>query len=233
MASKTYTIESIGDVTVYKRRGTKKLNLRVANNKIRVTLPTWLPYSSGVIFAKKNRDWIIKQINLTPIFFINDGDKIGKNHTFVIEPGKSLRTKLTDYESIIFLPPHLSINSPKSIIVVKKLIKKTLKQEAEHFLPQRTRTFAGDYGYKVANIRCKSMRSRWGSCNSQKNISLNVYLMTLNWDLIDYVIIHELVHTKHLNHSKKFWQELAVILPDFKQRQKDLKSVQNKTLTMH
>lgn len=71
----------------------------------------------------------------------------------------------------------------------------------------------------------KNLKSRWGSCDSHRNIILSSLLITLDDSLIDYVICHELAHTKHMNHSKEFWLNVEMMIPDYKQRRKELKKI--------
>ncbi len=85
---------------------------------------------------------------------------------------------------------------------------------------------AKTYSFTYENVRVRAMHTRWGSCTSKGAISLNIYLMMLPWDLIDYVLLHELTHTKHLHHGENFWNALEVIMPDMKKRKKELKKAQ-------
>jgi hypothetical protein len=79
--------------------------------------------------------------------------------------------------------------------------------EAKEVLPQRLRMLADQHGFLVRDIRIKLLRSRWGSCNSKSEITLNSHLMLLPWHLIDYVLLHELTHTKVMKHGKEFWDK--------------------------
>ena len=65
---------------------------------------------------------------------------------------------------------------------------------------------------------------RWGSCDSKRNIVLNLYLMELPWELIDYVLFHELTHTEVLRHGPDFWSAMKRVLPDVQRRRKAIKS---------
>ena len=88
-----------------------------------------------------------------------------------------------------------------------------------------TMTFLG-HGtlmFTYNNITIHNQRTRWGSCSPNNNISLNMKLVRLPDDLIDYVILHELVHTRIKNHSKKFWDELNVYICDAKKLERRLK----------
>ncbi|MDR2511661.1 MAG: M48 family metallopeptidase [Bacteroidales bacterium] len=90
-------------------------------------------------------------------------------------------------------------------------LKKQLRADAKHFLPERLNFFAQQYGFQYNGLRFSSAKTRWGSCNNKKSISLNIKLMLLPQHLTDYVILHELCHTVEMNHSQKFWQLLDCI----------------------
>ncbi|MBP5493190.1 MAG: M48 family metallopeptidase [Clostridiales bacterium] len=71
-------------------------------------------------------------------------------------------------------------------------------------------------GKKPSRIFVRNMSSRWGSCSSKGNISLNVYLLDVEPELFEYVLIHELSHLYHMNHSRAFWAQVARYCPDYK-----------------
>ncbi len=73
-----------------------------------------------------------------------------------------------------------------------------------------------DYGR--ITIRCQ--KTRWGSCSTKGNLNFNCLLMLAPSDVRDYVIIHELAHRKHMNHSKDFWKEVEIMIPDYKEKRK-------------
>ena len=76
---------------------------------------------------------------------------------------------------------------------------------------------------KPSKISFRFNKSRWGSCSSKNSIIFNYYLAKLPVDLIEYVVIHELSHIKHKHHQKPFWDEVAKILPDVKEKRKKLR----------
>ncbi len=75
----------------------------------------------------------------------------------------------------------------------------------------------------LGTVRIKSNLSNWGSCSRDNNISINITLLFLPEPLLDYVIVHELAHTKVRNHSRQFWKLVEAILPDYMQRKKELR----------
>jgi predicted metal-dependent hydrolase len=82
------------------------------------------------------------------------------------------------------------------------------KAEAKKRLTDRLYHLAKEHGFTCNNVSIREQRTRWGSCSHKNNISLNLKLVLLPEELIDYVILHELVHTRIHNHSKEFWAEL-------------------------
>jgi len=79
---------------------------------------------------------------------------------------------------------------------------------ARKILTDRLKQLAGKHGFRYGKLSIRAQRTRWGSCSTKNNISLNVKLVKLHGELMDYVILHELVHTHVHNHSRKFWLEL-------------------------
>jgi len=227
MAAKTYTLDGIGDVTVYKRRGTRRMNLRLVGGSIRVTQPTWLPYAAGVQFAHSNLAWITKQRQKQPTIALEHGAQIGKEHTLVFERDATLRTRVTATYIIIYVPSTMQQSDDKVQKAAKIAVKRALKKEAEETLPDRLAFCADEYGFSYRTVHCKSMRTRWGSCNNNKEITLNIFLMMVPWELIDYVLVHELAHTQHLHHGPDFWGTVERIMPDYKERRKQLKTIQH------
>lgn len=99
---------------------------------------------------------------------------------------------------------------------------RALKKEAGQLLPQRLRTLAMQTGFTYKSVGVKQLKSRWGSCTHQKEITLNLFLMQLPWRLIDYVLLHELTHTKVMRHGPPFWKELEKHVPRAKQLSKEI-----------
>jgi len=82
------------------------------------------------------------------------------------------------------------------------------RKKARRQLVGRLNKLAINHGFTFNRVSMRSQRTRWGSCSRNSNISLNVKLVLLSEDLVDYVILHELVHTRIHNHNKSFWEEL-------------------------
>lgn len=101
--------------------------------------------------------------------------------------------------------------------------KKVLMKKARDYLPYRLEYYAKLYGYSYDKCRLTHANTRWGSCSSKKTISLNIGLMKLPEQLRDYVILHELAHLNHMDHSKAFWAEVGSHDKNYKLHDKRLK----------
>ena len=101
--------------------------------------------------------------------------------------------------------------------------KKILMKKAKEYLPYRLEYYAKLYGYSYDKCRLTHANTRWGSCSSRRTISLNIGLMNVPEVLRDYVILHELAHLNHMDHSKAFWAEVALHDKNYKMHEKKLK----------
>ena len=98
--------------------------------------------------------------------------------------------------------------------------------QARAFLIQRLEELARQHGFSYNRVFIRNQKTRWGSCSQQNNINLNIALVTLPQHLIDYVILHELVHTRIKNHSRLFWSELDKVVGDGRGHDKKLRKYQ-------
>lgn len=101
--------------------------------------------------------------------------------------------------------------------------KKVLMKKAREYLPYRLEYYAKLYGYKYDKCRLTHANTRWGSCSSNRTISLNIGLMKVPEVLRDYVILHELAHLNHMDHSAAFWAEVGTHDKNYKMHEKKMK----------
>lgn len=88
---------------------------------------------------------------------------------------------------------------------------------------EKVRHYCKEMGVTANKITVRNQKTRWGSCSAKKNLSFNYQLYYLPDKLMDYVIIHELAHIRHMDHSKEFWAEVEKYCPDYDERRKELK----------
>ena len=92
------------------------------------------------------------------------------------------------------------------------------RREAAAYLPGRVAHFAALMGVTPAAVKITAARTRWGSCSAKGSLNFSCRLMGQPAEAIDYVVVHELCHLRHMNHSAAFWRLVASILPDYKER---------------
>lgn len=166
-----------------------------------------------------------------------------KNHFTRFEEGRKYRTRAhllvtqTHARSAIHIkiangiikvtyPEFAGIADPKVQSAIRKGVEEAWRIEAKSWLPERTEQLARKYGFNYGKVTVRNSRTRWGSCSWDNNISLSLHLMMLPDHLIDYVILHELVHTVHKNHRKGFWQMLDTITGGVQKLEKEINSYQ-------
>jgi len=133
----------------------------------------------------------------------------------------------------------IDINEAKELRVLLQKIRVTTKTnilkcydifyklQAKEYLTSRIEHYSKVMSLNYKEIKFRKMRSRWGSCSSKRVITLNSELMKINKELIDYVVVHELAHLVHMNHSKKFHSLVMEYIPNAKNLTKELKNRQN------
>jgi predicted metal-dependent hydrolase len=228
MAFKQFVLDEHTTVTIYKRKASRNLRLTITSDgMIRVSIPAWAPYRAGLEFAKSRRGWIDNQRRRPQLLI--DGQALGKAHHLRLTPSlTAVRafSRLKQSDVVVTYPHNLAPTHPAVQNVASAAAIRALRRQAEQLLPQRLARLAEIHGFKYHSVSIKQLKSRWGSCDHQTNIILNLYLMQLPWELIDYVILHELAHTKVLRHGPAFWQVLETVLSDAKQRRTRLRRYQ-------
>lgn len=225
MAVKQFPLHANLTVSVYKRRRNRSLRLTVTpKGEIKVSIPAWAAYQTGVQFAKARRDWIQAQLDCLPESTRINGQSIGKAHHLRLQAAEVIKPQSRVHESVVLVtyPASLSPHAPAVQAVAERASLRALKRQAESLLPQRLQQLAEQHGYQYRSVRIKQLKSRWGSCDQNQNITLNLFLMQLPWRSIDYVLLHELAHTKVLKHGPEFWAELERVLPDARQQRRAL-----------
>jgi len=115
-------------------------------------------------------------------------------------------------------PADADLSSDRVQQVCWKGIHYFMKKEAKRLLPARVEQLAEKFGFAYTDVKIQSGRTRWGSCTGRKNINLSFYLMLLTPELVDYVILHELCHTREMNHGDRFWKLMEAVTEGKTQR---------------
>jgi hypothetical protein len=236
MNNKLVHIESIGVVTICKNRQSTRYRIIVRpDGAVRVTIPSIASFQSGEQFLSDHLQWISQT-----------KEKLAKKQGTpkLIQPGYLFSTRNYNYHvgladiprfKIRYLEKEKNVNfefplnkSIESVEAQKKLklaIEYVLRFDAKKFLPGRIAELAKSLGYTYQKVTIKNNKTNWGSCSNRKNINLNLHLMRLNDRLIDYIIVHELIHTMIPNHGADFKATLHRHFPDSAELDKELKKI--------
>lgn len=227
MAFKQFLLDDQVTVKIYKRKSNRNLRLSIGSSgEVRVSMPLWAPYSSGIVFAKSKLTWIKSQQKQPNLLIHNQS--VGKAHHLVFIPNKDskLSGRIVDNEIRIKHPEQLDTSHDLVQAAATKTSIKALRSQAVQLLPRRLSELSMQHGFEYHNVTIKKLKSRWGSCDQKSNIVLNLYLVQLPWELIDYVLIHELVHTKVMRHGSDFWEVMQHEIPNLKSVKAQIKIYQ-------
>lgn len=216
-------VETIENFEVKYKKHPFSKNIKITLKKegeILVTMPIICPYKFARDFLLKNFEKI-KSFKIENTFLPQNLKT--KFDTLKIIESNELRIVVKNNIVYFYYPNNLDFNTSKIQKLLKEAYLKAVKIEAKNYLPSRLEFLAKKYNFNYNKIALKNQKTRFGSCSYQNNINLNINLMNYDFDCIDYVIIHELVHTKIKNHSKNFWNEVEKYCPNYKELRKKLK----------
>ncbi|MEL6676885.1 MAG: SprT family zinc-dependent metalloprotease [Bacteroidota bacterium] len=210
-----------------------RLGLRFAEDEpiLLVSTPSGQFTHQAEAFIQKKTSWILKHFRVRQAFYARrlqfrkelEAGRIfclGKNRTLEFQEGSRRWVKLDAGSIRIQLGPE--DNWQERFAILYGGLRALAKEE----LTKRTRSLAAQTDSQVAQIRIKDHKSKWGSCSGKRNINLNWHLILLPEPLVDYVIIHELMHLREMNHSQRFWDWVAHFYPAYKKAEAGLKDQQ-------
>jgi predicted metal-dependent hydrolase len=230
--SRIIEFKELGEVTLRKSPNARKISISVRPFKeIRVTMPVYVSFKRAERFIEEKESWLrrtlIKIRNAEEYFTIFDFETSFRTTDHVLKIVKSTdgkpQVKLNEGKILVFCPDDRDIKEKEIQQLIRRGIEAAWRKEAKKYFPARLEELARLYGFKFRKISVKNNRSRWGSCSGSNNINLSLHIMRLPGYLSDYILLHELVHTVHKNHSKNFWKHLDTITGNAKVLDKELK----------
>lgn len=211
----TISDSEFGDIVVRRNSRSRAMRASVApNGTLRISLPPYVPLIMAKRMIHSSRDSLRKLLSAQKQTIFADGMQIGKSHTLYFREGSTVKAHKVGQQLVVTLGGHASTDTAVQNTTRVEVLK-ILKKEAKHYLPRRLEYIAREHDFHYETVRFSHASTRWGSCSSNGTISLNIALMMLPFELIDYVLIHELAHTRQMNHSKEFWQIVEHIDPQY------------------
>jgi len=220
--------EEFGKITIRRSPRASQVRLRVApDGTLRASIPMYAPLFLVKRLVRNSRDELRALLaHSIPQAHYEAGMAIGKQHSLLVKPTTLRTPKVTTSGNYITvqLPAGKTLQDASVVKVVREAIIAALRQEAKSYLPKRLAFLASQHGLSYERVRFSHASGRWGSCSTSGTISLNIALMKLPFELIDYVICHELAHTKNMNHSDSFWQLVGELDPQYTLHRRALKN---------
>jgi len=211
---KMRTDSDLGTIEFVRSARAKNINVRILKDSLRVSLPARATEEEAMRFINSVREKIIRKQNKLKNnvqrnkLILNENSEL-QTLTFLvkIKPAERNNIFLSLQNNIltIELPEKTDYTNNAIQAQLWNGINYFLKKEAKRILPERTIFLGNKHFFSFSSVKIQSSKSRWGSCSQGRNINLSFYLMLLPQHLVDYVILHELCHTKEMNHSSKFW----------------------------
>lgn len=209
-----------------KRSNRRTLSLSVDKNSgsVIVRAPFGTPADKIDSFVESKLEWLKKHTDEAAKRGTARGRRLAENPTelpFLGEMCPVDHVKPYGYSDGCFHLPE-NVNLEKLIPYLRRLYTGIAKET----LTTRTQLLADRMGVEISTVRINSAKTRWGSCSSERVINLSWKLIAADSRLIDYVIVHELCHTVHMDHSPAFWETVEQVIPDYMERRAALREVQ-------
>jgi predicted metal-dependent hydrolase len=226
-------IECMGKTINYElnRRNRKTISIKVdSEGRVLVSAPFFVGDEIIKEIVFKRGEWILKRQEIRKAEnenkIIRNGDTIsylGEENTVRLSrsSSKDILVELRDNTFYIHMDTQEHSNNINQII--KEALRGWYINRAKEVFLNRTRYYADKMGLYPEEVRVKGQKTLWGSCSGKNNLNFNYKLLLAPIDVLDYVVVHELAHIRHKNHSKSFWMLVEKHMADYKYKRDWLK----------
>ena len=204
----------------------KNVYIHIKNSKVIVKAPKKMLDSQIAKIVESKRNWIYEKINKIQEQDYKNGDFIkvlGKDYILNIDFSKIAEPKIQLNEGQVLVQLPKNRKNKNNTEIIKELVSNLYMSIAEKEVAMQMALVTRIVGIRPNKYRIKKIKTAWGTCTSNKNITINSELMKYDREVIQYVVLHEICHLKYMNHSKKFWDMVAKYMPDYKEAEKELK----------
>jgi predicted metal-dependent hydrolase len=210
------------------RRRVKRARITVYEDlRVRVTLPLHCSQEEVDDLIERKAQWIQKQL----AFYRGRRDAcIQLSHNEILYLGDIYTFRLLSGRLLPGLRRTVAIDAQSHIIssglnlLADGVLARWYRKEAKRIIMERLTHFADRYNFTYNRVFIRNQKTLWGSCSSKRNLSFNWRLIQTPLDIIDYIVVHELVHTEILRHTKAFWERVASLYPQYRQAKGWLKN---------
>lgn len=212
--SSVWIDSELGTLHLHVNARASRLVFRAKEDGLHVTLPVGTSSIELQRAIESLRPRLLEACKRRPVAIIDLSYRIDADFLHLsLEQGEYdrflLRTNGADVR--IICPPDINFSDERLQGWLRKVVGEALRSRAKSVLPTRLQSLARQFGLTYRSVKINSSTTRWGSCSNRQDINLSYYLMLLPARLVDYVLLHELTHTRIMNHSEQFWTMLDAL----------------------
>lgn len=231
MQEQTLEINGV-EVTLFKSQRAKSLNITIKPfSGVRVSVPASISFEKAKEATKQRIEWIKSHLSkmqkaedLFTVFKLDTKFQTRTHHLQLrVSENEILKSTVRNNLIDVSIPQSNAVEDAEVQNEIRRAIERAWRKEAKEYLPKRVSELANIHKFEFNKVSVKNSKTRWGSCSFDNSINLSLHLMRLPDYLVDYVILHELVHTKIKNHSRDFWQLLDLVSGNAKKLDREVK----------
>ena len=215
------------------RKRRKTISLQISDkSELVIAAPYFTPISEINRFVQEKQNWINKAIQKHKESVIKNKEKEYTTGEKFYYLGESFPLEIffepLENAGVVFWNNHFYLNAQENKALRKHYFVFWYKKKAREYFSQRVDFYCKMLKIQAGNIRITSAERRWGSCSEDNNLAFSFKLMMAKPEVIDYVVVHELMHIKEKSHSAKFWQLVESAMPQYKLHRRWLKDNNHK-----
>jgi len=199
------------DLDIVRHHRARRYVLRLSGSRLRLTVPRGASIAGGIRFAERQTDWIARE-------WRRQSDRAAPWSISTLVFWRGTRMRAGDVARVIGWS--VSLDEAADL---REPLERALRAVAASELPPRCLELAAAHGLAVARVSVRNQRSRWGACSSRGVITLNWRLLQMPPAVSDYVVLHELMHLRQANHSRRFWREVEKVCPEWRDAERWLR----------
>jgi len=219
----THQVEDIE--FTYKTSNRRTASLFVERDgSVHLIVPDHLPVSRIEDIIRSKRTWIYKSLAEWEDLNASRIDREFTSGEGFLYLGRTYRLKVADniLENFTFRDNQFLIRKGK-LKECEELFREFYKRKGQQKIPERVELYAAKMGLKPKSIKVQELGNRWASCSPDGNLNFHWRCMMAPLSVLDYIVVHELAHLRHMNHSDAFWNEVDKVVPDYREKAEWLK----------
>ena len=215
LSTKKQVHSRLGAIAFTRNARARRITVHIQADGLRVTLPPGVTEREALRFVGEHEEEIAQkqaglQVRRQAKLLLPGETPALHTRTFdvrvVVEERANIFFRLEEGTLSVYCPEGTDLTAPALQRKLWNGVAYFLRQEAHRVLPLRLHELATAHGFDYRGVKIQPSRTRWGSCSARRDINLSYYLMLVPPHLADYVMLHELCHTREMNHGARFWQ---------------------------